>query len=427
MKPPILDTSELETAFLAALLEKPEAYFEVLGSVAAEDFSDPLYSEIWHQMGVCMQQDGNISAVALHGRLMSFREPSFDPAVVLARLGRCVITTSGIPNYAKQIREAARLRRLADLGNRICRDVAQSGLGTGEVDQITASTIQTALEIGSSTAQPIGFTELGDRLRSRLEAPPAASSTGFPRLDKALGGGFYPGRVYGICAPKKAGKTTFLSSIAYNLVENAEPWAYIALEMGADEIFERMLARRMGINASDFLSPDIRNQQHVKSQLETATKWFEQSTSVFRPRPGMPLDELIAFFAQIALKRQFKGVFVDYLQLIGGRPKATSETYWLDTVAQALAEAAKRHQVWVVVAAQLGRQDTVYGGDGLGRACDINMKLSTIDQEASQSKRAWIQMLDSRYTNIRDVGGKTAPAYELEIEVGPYFRELPLR
>jgi replicative DNA helicase len=56
-------------------------------------------------------------------------------------------------------------------------------------------------------------------------------STGLARLDRAMGGGMAQGRVYGIVAPAKAGKTMLAGTISNALVANGVCHAYLCLEM----------------------------------------------------------------------------------------------------------------------------------------------------------------------------------------------------
>ena len=427
---PYPDTIESEVALLAGVFAKPAAFLDVADVVMPEDFAEPFYAEVWRLVGQSIRETGGrVSPVAIAGRLAGFASDDFDPQAELAKLAGSVVTVVGVPDYAKQIHEGARLRRLYYLAEQTRIEVSRAHLGNDDAERIASSLVTGALEASATNAELLDFAMLGARTLARLDSDLPACSTGLPRLDRAMGGGLFPGRLYGLAAPKKAGKTTMMGTIAFNLTEQGVPWAYCALEMGADQIFERLLSRHMGLNALRFLDADKRREAIFRQKVEDAVAWFRDRGGVFRSRPGMPLDDLLALLARVALAGRYKGVFVDYLQLIGGRPSNMNDAYWQDHVAQSLAEAAKRYELWIVVAAQIGRQGDVYGGDGLGRACDMNLRLSRLEGEKGDppeiGNRAWLEMLDSRYTHIGDVGSKTVPAYVLNTAVGPYFEEFP--
>jgi replicative DNA helicase len=427
---PYPDTLEVEAALLAGILAKPAAFLDVADVVEPGDFAEGFYGEVWRLAGECIRETGGqFSPVTLAARLAGFASDEFDPQAELVTLASNPVTTINIPNYAELVHEGGRLRRIHELTEQARLEVSRAHLGNGDAERIGSGLVTGALEASASNIELLDFNALSDRALVRLDEDLPSCSTGLQRLDRALGGGLFPGKLYGLCAPKKAGKTTLLSTIAYNLTDLGEPWAYCALEMGADQIFERMLARQMGVNSLRFLDPDKRREDWFRQKVVNATAWFRDRDGVFRSRPGMSLDELLALLARVALSGRYKGVFVDYLQLVGGRPKSMSDAYWLDHVAQSLAEAAKRYEIWIVVAAQIGRQGDVYGGDGLGRACDMNLKLCRVEVQPGDlpeaGNRAWIEMLDSRYTHVRDVGTEAIPAYVLNIGVGPYFEESP--
>lgn len=423
------DSLEIEAAFLAGIFARPAAFLDVSDSLKPDDFADEFYGTVWRLSAEMLSDTGRISPVVLAAKLAGFESDEFKPQTVLAALAGSVVTTSNVPEYARLIAEAARLRHLHAVATGVIGEVASAGLGNGDGERIGAGLVSNALEASASNAELLDFDMLANRALDRLAEDLPATSTGFPRLDKALGGGLYPGRLYGLSAMKKAGKTTMLGTIAYDMTERNEPWLYCALEMGADQIFERLLARRMGVNSLRFLDRESRRSDWFVNNVREAADWFRQHHSVFRSKPGMTLDELLALLARAALSGRYRGAFIDYLQLIQGKPKVLSDAYWLDSVAQALAEAAKKYGLWIIVAAQIGRQDTVYGGDGLGRACDVNLKLSRVERvegdPLEMPHRAWIEMLDSRYTPIADVGSRDLPAYFLNSGQGPHFEEMP--
>jgi replicative DNA helicase len=420
---------EVETALLAGLMARPEAFLDITEDLSADDFSDQFYGAVWGLMADMIRDTGGISPVILAAKLTGFESDTFNPQAGLADLGASVVTTVGVPHYATLIAEAARLRRLHTVAAGAVGEIARASLGNGDAGRIGAQMVSTSLEASASKAELLDFDALGKRVLGRLTEDLPTTSTGFPRLDDALGGGLYPGRLYGLSAMKKAGKTTMLGTFAYNMTERNESWMYCALEMGADQIYERLLARRMGVNSSRFLDRESRQSESFVTKVREATTWFEQRHSVFRSHPGMTLENLLALLARVALSGRYKGCFIDYLQLIQGKPSAISDTYWLDVVAQSLAEAAKKYGIWIVVAAQIGRQGTVYGGDGLGRACDVNLKLARVERVEGDPRdmphRAWLEMLDSRYTPIGDVGSESLPAYILDASAGPHFEEMP--
>lgn len=81
-------------------------------------------------------------------------------------------------------------------------------------------------------------------------------STGFAKLDKALGGGLY-GALYGIGAITSLGKTTFVIQIADHLASQGHNVLYFSLEMSRYEIMAKSISRHTYLYCKD-LSKETR-------------------------------------------------------------------------------------------------------------------------------------------------------------------------
>jgi replicative DNA helicase len=85
-----------------------------------------------------------------------------------------------------------------------------------------------------------------------LRKPLVVHSTGFKRLDQAMGGGLQPSRSYCFAGRNKSGKTTFASTISAYLNHGGVKHFVVACEMGARQIEHRCMARELGRNALAF-------------------------------------------------------------------------------------------------------------------------------------------------------------------------------
>lgn len=69
-------------------------------------------------------------------------------------------------------------------------------------------------------------------------------STGFPQLDKKIGGGLYSG-LYVVGAGSSIGKTTFIQQIADNIAEKGKKVLFFSLEMGKNEMLSKTIIREL--------------------------------------------------------------------------------------------------------------------------------------------------------------------------------------
>lgn len=89
-----------------------------------------------------------------------------------------------------------------------------------------------------------------DRTDSRLRAAADLSTrvwpTGFPALDRALGGGLRSGGLALVAGPQGLGKTTFALQVVRNLVAAGESAVYFSYEHDPEDLMQRLLAMEAG-------------------------------------------------------------------------------------------------------------------------------------------------------------------------------------
>jgi len=222
-------------------------------------------------------------------------------------------------------------------------------------------------------------------------------------------------------ARKKAGKTTLATTISYNLNQAGIRHAYVAAEMGAGEITQRMLARALGCNALRFVDQSTRNDPGF--QAAAAMALLEMGNSLeWIDAPGITFDELQIQINRATLTGKCKGFILDYLQLVGGQARGQSQAEHLDDLSEWIAYICRKRRIWALVLAQTNQQTgNVRGGEGMRMAFDQVYELMRPD---AGSKLAWIEMRDTRYTEWGDLGDELHPNLRLNSSVGPYFEEI---
>jgi replicative DNA helicase len=219
--------------------------------------------------------------------------------------------------------------------------------------------------------------------------------------------------MYGVAARKKIGKTILLGSLSHNLNASEVPHLFIGLEMSAEEIEQRNIARDMRFNSIKFLTSD---RQKVRDLVGTYAATVPDNM-IFEHRPGLTFDELRRMIARHT-QHGIAGIFLDYWQLVGGRRKGETEEQHLRDVAQFLADVARKENVFVVIAAQVNQEGNTRGGEGLKLACDMYLHLHREKDAAG----AWLEMEESRFTRYIDVGTESMAGIWLH-KRGPYFSE----
>jgi replicative DNA helicase len=312
---------EAEQALIGALLANNNVYAMVAGMVHADDFADALHGRIY--TAICRLIERGEIANFLTLRDHFERDPALADAggaKYLARLENSVVTIINADDYARTIRDLADRRRLII----VCEEAIEAA-HLVDIDKPATHVMASLVSElqGSVSGADDGLTTVADvaeRIVSGLNEELPCFPTGLTRLDEVIAGGLCSQKFYGIAADRKAGKRLLMATIAYNLTLADVPTPYLSLEMGPDEQVQRLMARMMGLNSLSFLDRRARRSQGFqRDAAEAALKLRRHNHLVLMQRPRMALEDVRQTIARAALSRRVKGVFVDYLQLIGGQ------------------------------------------------------------------------------------------------------------
>lgn len=449
-QPPAIDwpvNYEAEQAVLGAILLKNATYAQVSGFLEPQHFAEPAHQKIYEACQVIIERGQCASPVSLKAYFEKDEGLiQIGGTAYLAALTNAVVSTINTDEMGRMVLDLYQRREIIQISLESIEAAQNVALDNSATD-VAAMTTANLIGLGTANADLVSIgSAVGEVLDDLANPQHGAIPIGMPRLDATMGGGLFPGKFYGLSAKQKAGKTTMLTSISYSLMFNSPagpvPHLYICMEMGAKEIAQRLVARRLGINSLAFLElgtkdkvkvrtgdgdHDFRwySRQNITDMVMNAHNDFKQRGLVFQQRPRLSIDALRTTLAQAALSGKFKGVIVDYLQLVTGVKRGQSGADHLDHVAQTLAEFAKEYGMWIITAAQLNREGNVRGGDGLLNACDMTFSLNRVNENEDKiGDEAWMDMTASRYTPYRHVGRAGSPAFKINRHVGPYFDEL---
>jgi len=158
--------------------------------------------------------------------------------------------------------------------------------------------------------------DVADRYQRRQETGEDAigHSTGFPSLDRILGG-LDRGRLSIMLAAPGAGKTTFSNQMAFTVAAAGHPVVYVSFENSANDLVLKQLARLAGKSAGD-----IRRGKVPPAALEEAYKLFDRGAGrrlfYVTGTAGTTIDTVAAALEQLrrAFPDTYPVVVVDFLQ-----------------------------------------------------------------------------------------------------------------
>ena len=396
--------------------------------VKPDDFVDTLAARVWEEIGTFIISGRKPDVRLLSLSIYNNHEDQKKCSDFLSNWTGNIVTAFNAEDYAQIVKDLADRRRLVAGAQEII------GMARNTANGLSASEIAArgVREIISPNINDdlVSAYSIGEEIIRDLKRPLECYPTGFPLFDNALGGGFYKNKFYGISGRMKAGKSMFMTSVAYKMACLGKARIlYLCLEMGSKESMQRILSMHMGVNSSHFLRPSICNSPWFEKNTTEANMAMKIANLYFRYRPNMTLDDLKATMARAALSEKIDGIIVDYMQLVGGQEKGQSKSEHYDNVAQSIAECVKRYPIWILSAAQLNREGNVRGSDGLLMACDMAFALNKKDGDVlpdgfKNHDMAWIETMVSRYMPYKSIGSEKAPGYEIDAGRGPIFVEL---
>lgn len=294
----------------------------------------------------------------------------------IAELSKNTPSAANIVAYAASVREAAMerygIQRMTEATELL---YARNGMtATQKYEAIQG--IFTQLADHSKTGSRRGLRSFADVMDDWIDDldkrfDPAGEqrgmSTGIPSLDRLLAPkGLVKGSLFVIGARPKMGKTTLYSQMAINCaVRENKPALMFSLEMPDDQILEKLIGQKSGVNPSIFYMPatedaDDQYQGDYDGDFEkaigTANRLRELDQLYIDDTPGMSLAHVIAECRKIKRQKGCVGmVLVDYLTLMTAE-KADRNDLAYGMITKGLKNLAKELGCVVVLLTQLNRK-----------------------------------------------------------------------
>ncbi|QEL14649.1 replicative DNA helicase [Limnoglobus roseus] len=262
--------------------------------------------------------------------------------------------------HAEQVRNAAIVRRLHRLAVEMTGLTRTAGQPAAD---LLADFEQKLFDIGATAANrgdgvvsaDDAIAEAMARIDERQTAgKPRGVGTGYADLDELLGG-LRPGTLTIVAARPSVGKTALAAGLLLNAAAAGTPGLFISLEMGREEIAERLLAMVSNVSLSRISGTDRLNASEankvcsVKVGGNGGRVWIDD-------RPGQTAAR-IASTTRRAVRRHNVGlIVVDYLQLVHAENARDPRHLQVGMVATRLKELARTARVPVVALAQLNRE-----------------------------------------------------------------------
>lgn len=280
--------------------------------------------------------------------------------------------------HAKTVAEGYARRQLRDLGEAL---QTKSMDATKSIDALRTEvreTLETQPAGGSSLGIFKASESLYDFLTYRAQVNEGALEiirTGFPSLDKVLGG-FIQGGLYILAARPGVGKSAFAIALG-DMLGKSSRVLYVSLEMSENELNARRLAAFAPLQRSyGQLLFGKTSQEEELALLDTCSVLAQRNLRPWAP-DSLTLPELEAGVRET----QAQIVILDYLGLVQTREKRQTEYERITQISGDLKRMARRLNCVVLALCQLNRESASPVSDSLPKLSQLRSS-GALEQDA---------------------------------------------
>ncbi|HEX7259942.1 MAG TPA: replicative DNA helicase [Candidatus Saccharimonadia bacterium] len=352
---------EAEAGLLGGILVDKEALVKVADIVAADDFYVDRNGIVYRAMIDLYEARQPIDLLTLSNRLESVKElEKIGGSAYLTELVEQVPTAAHVAHYGRIVAHKATLRRLISAASTI------AGLGHDEstpLDGLLDKAEQTLFGVSQKHLKqnfiPISsvLAESFDRLdelhkdKNSLRGVP----TGFKSLDGVLAG-LQKSDLIILAARPSMGKTTLAMNIAHHVaVKEGIPVGIFSLEMGKEQLIDRLLASESGIDAWKLRNGRLDDSDFPK--INTAMAVLSEAPVYIDDSASTNVMEMRTKARRLQSEHDLGLIIVDYLQLISGRNAGGSDNrvQEVSEISRGLKGLARELNVPVLALSQLSR------------------------------------------------------------------------
>lgn len=348
-----------EQSVLGAVFISPETITSLSDELTPDDFYKPANKIVFKTMLSLLEKGEPIDATTMVSALTNQGDISNIGGInYVVELVNSTPTSKNVEHYAKLVKEKATLRKvIADLSD----SLSSAYQGDVSISDIIAKTEKSMLDISNQNTGT-GFRNVADILdthmqivetRSQTDGFVTGLSTGFVGLDK-ITTGLHEGNLIILAARPAMGKTALALNIAKHVATvERKPAVIFSLEMGAEELIERMVASEgmvpgYHLKTGNLSTDEWKRLVHAQSNLYDVPIFVDDTA-------GIRISEIRSKARKLSQEMGGLGIIIiDYLQLITGSKRENRQQI-VSEISRELKILAKDLRVPVIALSQLSR------------------------------------------------------------------------
>src|SRR5712692_362557 len=430
---------DAEQAVIGSLLLDRDALVKISGWLHSDDFFRDSHRFIYEAMQELYSANEPSDIVTVTDRLERKSQlPAVGGVAYIHSLATVVPTAIHVEYYGRIDQRTSLKRRLISVAQRIVTLGYDDELDVEDAfnlsEQALFQLIQRRVEhdfVPIADVLSDYFENLEEILRNagKLTGLPS----GFSELDNKLGG-FQKSDLIILAARPGIGKTAFILNLADHIgQQTGQGVAIFNLEMSAEQLVQRMVACRAGVNLQHLRTGALPDWEHSRvvdaiSKMSDLPIFFDESGEV-------SITELRSKARRLKAEHGISMVMVDYLQLMHGSANRSRDNrvQEVSEITRQLKAMARELELPVLAVSQLSRAIESRGGE------KKRPLLSDLRESGSIEQDADIVMFISRdednedrrdQADIHIAKHRNGPTGEVALQFfGPYqqFADLPIR
>ncbi|UJW85719.1 replicative DNA helicase [Devosia sp. SL43] len=370
---------EAEQALLGAILLNNDAFYRVSDFLESVHFYEPIHREIYEVAGKIIRAGKSADPTTIKTHLPDQLLPDITMAQYLAKLAAEATTVLNAADYGQAIYDTAIRRNLILVGEEMVA-VAYDGSDVEMTPNKQIEKVEGELfQLAEKGRYDGGFQNFSSALSASIQMAGEAYqrdgglsgvATLLDDLDRQMGG-LQKSDLIILAGRPAMGKTSLATNIAFNVAKswkgdvspdgnqktvNGGIVGFFSLEMSSEQLATRILAEQAEISSSDIRRGRIHDSQFAK--LVDVSNMMSKLPLYIDDTGGISVAQLAARARRLKRQKGLDFLVIDYLQLLSGSSKATSQNrvQELTEITTTLKALAKELEVPIVALSQLSRQ-----------------------------------------------------------------------
>lgn len=343
------DTTEVSRQLISALLNYPDTIPEVIGIIGEKRVLKHQYQIIYAKIVDLWEKREHVDSFTVGSGL---DQKLYDAVVDISLIN---VSPHSAGTYAKVLVEAYIRSTIGEYGKELTYLAKSPDNDTFELLETAESKIfklsASMMRKNFATPQDVAQSTLSHILNRTSGADRPHS--GFDTLDEILGG-FNDSDLLLLAARPSAGKTALAVDIGDNVARAGYPVGMFSLEMSAQQLVMRMIAKHTQISSHRMNLGII-----VDSELRTVEKFLEEYKKLpfyIDDTGGIHINELRAKARKLKFEANISLLIIDYLQLITVSKKDSgTREQEVGSISRALKALSKELNIPILCLSQLSR------------------------------------------------------------------------